>query len=162
MAVPVKVREVPVVGPSGVPSEVKPSVSTTDLMEMEERALETHPGRVAGYEAGPPPEPESTPWLSLVYVNARHSACGHAYAIGDAVCEVEAERQGLLEPSAEEVFAARKVKAARRPCGRCQGRGMYSRTRPPGHRKDCSCRFCGPCPRCGGTRYEPDEEESDG
>jgi hypothetical protein len=130
-------------------SVIRAHVGSLEVGELEERILKEAPGRIAGFDPGEKPAPESTPWRSMYYVNARHSADGHPYAIGDTISQAEAARQGLLEP--EPVPVAR---TARRLCQRCEGRGTYSKSKPRGHAPDCKCMFCGVCPACGGTRYE--------
>ena len=130
-------------------SHIRSHVGSLEVAELEARVLAEAPGRVVGYEPGDKPKPGSTPWQSLYYVNARHSADGNSYAIGDTVPEAEAKRQGLLEPA-----VVPDVRKPRRLCQRCAGRGTYSARKPKGHAPDCACMFCGVCPACGGTRYE--------
>lgn len=129
-------------------SYIRSHVGSLEVGELEARVLAEAPGRVAGYDPGEKPLPGSTPWQSLYFVNSRHSADGHPYAIGDTISEAEAARQGVL------VAPVTASAPAKRLCQRCEGRGTYSKQKPRGHAPDCGCMFCGVCPACGGTRYE--------
>jgi hypothetical protein len=135
----------------GGSSVIRSHVTTLEHEELTERVLAEAPARVSGFDPGAKPEPGSTPWRSVLYVNERHSADGHGYAIGDTVSEAEARRQGLLEQRALPPISGG---AGRRLCQRCQGRGTYSKSKPRGHKADCACYFCGACPACNGSRYE--------
>jgi hypothetical protein len=128
-------------------SVIRAHVGTIEIAELEARVLKEAPGRVAGYDPGEKPQPGSTPWQSIEYVNERHSADGHAYRPGETIPEAEAARQGLLVPQTV-------AEPVRRRCARCEGRGTFSRTKPRGHAPDCTCMFCSACPACDGTGYE--------
>ena len=139
----------------GIPGATSTVRAHAGTVEAEEHATEVaaeHPGRVTGVESGEKPAPGSTPWQSRYFVNARMSADGNGYRIGETIPEAEARRQGLLQEPARSVLTP-KQQAGRRICTRCAGRGTYGK-KPKGHKEGCACRFCGPCPRCEGTRYE--------
>ncbi len=93
----------------------------------------------------PKPGPDEVPWRSRVYAPWSQSADGNSYHPGEPIPFDEAVRQGILDESAVRI----------RPyCERCNGGRFYANPRPKGHMLGCACKFCQPCPRCGGTGRE--------
>ena len=139
-----------VVGPSGFPTNPT-SVSGHGYLLAEAKAKT--PGRISDGDdhSGDKPEQGSTPWLSLFFVTARHSADGNGYAVGETIPELEAIRQGVYvpQPGTEDT-----PEEKRQVCVRCLGTGNYSKAKPKNHPPDhANCVFCGPCPVCEGAKY---------
>lgn len=154
----------PKLGPNnrGAQSTIRAHVGTVEAERLAEEIAAEHPGRVSTTAVDPNRKPAkgSTPWRSTVAVSSRHSADGFGYMIGDSVTEAEALRQGLIVQEPVENAETRMLKRPERlPCPRCEARGTFAKRKPRGHKADCPCRFCGPCPECNGARYLTVEKE---
>lgn len=95
----------------------------------------------------PRPCADEVPWRSRHYAPWSLSADGNSYKPGDPIPLAEAIRQGIVDSEAPppEILPF---------CERCKGGKWFTNPRPKGHMLDCACRFCQPCPRCGGTGRE--------
>jgi hypothetical protein len=97
--------------------------------------------------------PDETPYRSRLWVNGLTSLDGIDYQPGDPIPFEEAVRQGIIDPGRVVIHDR---------CTRCKGGKWFTNPRPKGHRLGCGCRFCQPCPRCGGTGQEPGENDGAG